>query len=140
MKDEKRKELILNTDGGSRNNPGNAAIGFVISTSDGTILEKEKKYIGIATNNEAEYQALLSGLQFVRNHYSECTYLTIYSDSELMVKQLRGEYKIREPHLMKFADSIKALLKELSMYSLIHILRAKNKLADKLVNEALDSI
>ncbi|MCC7304231.1 ribonuclease HI family protein [bacterium] len=133
-------ELVLNTDGGSRNNPGNAAIGFVILNTDGDVIETQKKYIGIATNNEAEYQALLSGLQYISNFYLNCKFLTIYADSELMVKQLRGEYKIREQHLKVFAESIHTMLKKFSEYKIIHVLRDKNKLADKLVNEALDEL
>lgn len=138
MISNKGVELVLNTDGGSRNNPGNAAIGFVISDTTGNVLETQKKYIGIATNNEAEYQALLSGVQHIANFYPDCHALTIYADSELMVKQIRGEYKIRESHLKVFADAIHQTLKSFKSYKIIHILRAKNKLADKLVNEALD--
>ncbi len=132
------KELTLNTDGGSRNNPGHAGIGFVIATASGEVIEKQKKYIGIATNNEAEYQAMLSGVQHIVNFYPNCDRLSIFADSELMIKQLRGEYKIREPHLKAFADSIKESLGKLKGYTLTHVLRSKNKLADKLVNEALD--
>lgn len=130
-------KLTLNTDGGSRNNPGKAAIGFVVRAND-EILASEKKFIGIATNNEAEYQAMLSGVQYVKNFYPECDELVIYSDSELMVKQLRGEYKIREMHLKTYADAIKELFTLFKKVHLNHILRGENKLADKLVNQALD--
>lgn len=138
MKSNTQKELVLNTDGGSRNNPGDAGIGYVISDVEGNVVEMQKKYIGIATNNEAEYQALLSGVQHITNFYPSCEKLTIYADSELMVKQLRGEYKIREQHLRVFADAILESLKTLKSHKIIHILREKNKLADKLVNQALD--
>lgn len=139
MKKELLEKLILHTDGGSRNNPGNAAIGFVISSETAEVLVKEKRYIGIATNNEAEYQALLSGVQYIRNFYPNCSEVTIYADSELMIKQLRREYKIREPHLKQLADAIFEFLHQFKEYKLVHILREKNKLADKLVNEALDT-
>lgn len=131
-------KLRLNTDGGSRNNPGHAAIGFVIATLEGETLAAEKKYIGVATNNEAEYQAMLSGITHIRNFFPYCTEVEIYSDSELMVKQLLGEYKIREPHLKRFAEAIQKLLQEFSVANLHHVLRANNKAADKLVNAALD--
>lgn len=131
-------KLRLNTDGGSRNNPGHAAIGFVVATLEGETLAAEKKYIGIATNNEAEYQAMLSGITHIRNFFPHCTEVEIFSDSELMVKQLLGEYKIREPHLKRFAEAIQKLLQEFSVANLHHVLRANNKAADKLVNAALD--
>lgn len=138
MKSNTETELILNTDGGSRGNPGHSGIGFVISSASGDVIETQKKYIGIATNNEAEYQAMLSGVQHIANFYPACETLTIYADSELIVKQLRGEYKVREAHLKIFADTIVSTLKKFSSYKIIHVLREKNKLADKLVNQALD--
>lgn len=131
-------KLRINTDGGSRNNPGHAAIGFVIATLEGETLAAEKKYIGIATNNEAEYQAMLSGLTHVRNFFPQCQEIDIYADSELMIKQLNGEYKIREEHLKRFAEAIKVLIREFSVANLHHVLRTNNKAADKLVNAALD--
>lgn len=138
MANDNYSQLILRTDGGSRNNPGNAGIGFVIEAEDGTIVETFKKYIGIATNNEAEYQALLSGLTHITNFYPSCKNVQIFADSELMIRQVTGIYKIREEHLKRYASSIIELLKKFETSKLTHVLRKDNKLADKLVNEALD--
>ncbi len=138
MANDNYSTLILRTDGGSRNNPGHAGIGFVIEAETGEILEAHKKYIGIATNNEAEYQALLSGLTHVVNFYSNCKNIQIFADSELMIRQVTGIYKIREEHLKRYATSIKELLEKFATAKLTHVLRKDNKAADKLVNEALD--
>lgn len=133
------EELQVYTDGGSRNNPGNAGIGFVVYSPKGTVVDKKGKYIGIATNNEAEYQALLSALQHIRNFHPACKKIHLYSDSELMVKQLTRIYKIKEAHLKKFALAIWELLAEFSDWEIHHILREKNSEADQLVNDALDA-
>ncbi|PJA15417.1 ribonuclease H [Candidatus Dojkabacteria bacterium CG_4_9_14_3_um_filter_150_Dojkabacteria_WS6_41_13] len=138
MTQKKFQKLQVFTDGGSRNNPGNAGIGFVLMTPEGVIIDQMGKYIGIATNNEAEYQALLTALQHIKNFHSSCKELTIYSDSELMVKQLLRVYKIKEPHLRKFAEVIWELLDTIADWQIKHVLRDKNQLADQLVNEALD--
>lgn len=129
--------LTLNTDGGSRNNPGKAGIGFVIKENV-TVLYQGKKYIGIATNNEAEYTALIEGLKYINLEYKNTAELTIFCDSELMVKQVLGIYKIKQEHLQKLCSAVKAELSKLKRWELIHVLREKNKEADKLVNEALD--
>lgn len=139
MATDNYNELILRTDGGSRNNPGDAAIGFVIEDASGKVVETQKKYIGIATNNEAEYNALLSGLAHIVNFYKTCRQVHIYSDSELMIRQITGVYKIKEQHLKVLAESIKVQLAKFDAYKFTHVLREKNKLADKLVNEALDA-
>jgi len=139
MKVADHTKLTLHTDGGSRNNPGHAGIGFVIADSVGKNLAKEGKYIGIATNNEAEYQALLLGLQYIRNFFSDCKSIEVFTDSELMQKQLTKVYKIREDHLKQFAVTIWDLLSQFKTWKITHILREKNKVADQLVNDALDS-
>lgn len=139
MKSTEQTKLTLHTDGGSRNNPGHAGIGFVISDDTANVIAKEGKYIGIATNNEAEYQALLLGLRHIRNFFPKCTVVHVFTDSELMAKQLTKVYKIKEAHLKQLAVSIWELLDELSSWEITHILREKNKLADELVNDALDN-
>lgn len=135
---QKEDALRLHTDGGARGNPGPAGIGYAISTEDGTIIYEGKKYIGHATNNEAEYQGLIDGLKAVNNNYPKCKSLDIFCDSQLMVKQVLGEYKIKKPHLKKLVDLIKEQLNAIDTWSLTHVKREFNKDADRLVNEALD--
>jgi len=139
MQKSEHTKLIVYTDGGSRNNPGHAGIGFVISDEKGTVLTKEGRYIGIATNNEAEYQAMLSAVQHIRNFHPNCANIHLHTDSELMAKQLTKVYKIREERLKGLAQAIWQLLSEIKDWKITHVLRDKNKVADKLVNDALDS-
>jgi ribonuclease HI len=139
MKSTSHTTLTLHTDGGSRNNPGHAGIGFVVTDVTGEVIAREGKYIGIATNNEAEYQALISGLRHIRNFFPKCTAVHVFTDSELMAKQLTRIYKIKEAHLKQLATAIWASLEEFTSWKITHILREKNKLADQLVNDALDN-
>jgi ribonuclease HI len=128
-------KLVVHTDGGSRNNPGPSGIGVVFSDEKGKVLETHKGYIGEATNNVAEYRALVEALRIMKKF--DAKDIEIRLDSELVVKQMRGEYKVKEPALKEL--NIKA--KELAFFKGIifkHIPREKNKLADKLVNEAID--
>lgn len=135
---DKYTHLILHTDGGSRNNPGAAGIGIVIHTSQGEKIYSEGMYIGTKTNNEAEYTALLRGVSKICELYPDCSTLEIFADSELMVRQLLGIYKIREPGLKIIADQIKHELSRFNSFTITHILRKFNKDADALVNQALD--
>jgi ribonuclease HI len=139
MANERYTDLIVYTDGGSRNNPGNAGIGFVIKANEATVLYEGSQYIGIKTNNEAEYTAMLTALTVVKEKYPECENVSLFSDSELMVRQLTGIYKIKEPGLKIIAEQIKSLLHTFASYKFTHVLRAYNKLADGLVNKALDA-
>jgi ribonuclease HI len=128
-------KIIVHTDGGSRNNPGPSGIGVVFSDDKGKVLETHKEYIGEATNNVAEYKALIEALRILKKFGAKD--IEIRLDSELVVKQMRGEYKVKEPALREL--NIQA--KELAFFKGIvfrHIPREENKLADKLVNEALD--
>ncbi|MEX2043528.1 MAG: ribonuclease HI family protein [Patescibacteria group bacterium] len=131
--------ITIFTDGGARGNPGPAAIGGVLvrgDTQDGKVLEEFSSYIGRATNNQAEYQALLAGLDRARKHTDvdvECVL-----DSELLVKQMTGEYKIKSPELKKLAHQVKHLEESFKSVSYRHTYRDGNKRADALVNEALD--
>lgn len=126
------------TDGGSRNNPGPAAIGVWIETWD----KKYAEYIGEKTNNEAEYSALIFGLKKIKallgGEKAKKTEVECYLDSELAVKQLNHEYKIKEKHIQEFFVEIWNLTLDFKAVKFIHILREKNKIADALVNEALD--
>lgn len=131
----KHKKIIINSDGGARNNPGPAAIGIVISDEIGNILETHKEYIGKTTNNVAEYRALIEGLR--RAHKYEPDEIECRLDSELVKKQVTGEYKTKDPGMKELL----AQVRELSFFkhvSFVHVRREKNKLADSLVNEALD--
>ncbi|MBI5892105.1 MAG: ribonuclease HI family protein [Deltaproteobacteria bacterium] len=131
------KHLTINVDGASRGNPGKAGIGAVIRGSDNTIIERVCKYIGIATNNIAEYQALILALETAKQIGAEK--ISIYSDSELMVKQIKGEYRVKNEGLKPLYQKAIGLLKDFKAYGIIHIEREKNKDADKLANQAIDA-
>jgi probable phosphoglycerate mutase len=127
----------LSTDGGARGNPGPAAYAYVLETDDGTVLAAHGEAIGIATNNVAEYSALIAGLEkAVELHVGE---LEVVSDSELMVKQMRGEYKVKNEALRALSLRAATLARELGKVTYTAVRREHNKLADQLVNEALDA-
>lgn len=130
------KRATLHTDGGARGNPGPAAVGFVL-TGIGSTPIVCKEYIGIGTNNQAEYRALLAGIQKARKEGIED--LVCYLDSELVVKQVRGEYRVKNKDLKNLLAEIKKLLPAFRSITFEHIPRSKNAAADKLVNEALDA-
>jgi len=129
-------ELILHTDGGSRGNPGPSALGVVISTPEGETLESYGEYLGEMTNNQAEYRALLSGIRKALALGAER--LRIYMDSELIVKQMKGEYRVKDKELGKLFVMIHNELIHLKKYTFEHIRRERNKAADAEVNKALD--
>jgi ribonuclease HI len=127
----------LFTDGGARGNPGPAAYGFVLETEDGTILAAEGKAIGTATNNVAEYSGLVAGLaKAVELHVPR---VEVISDSELMVKQMRGEYRVKNEALRGLFVEANTLARRFEDVEYRHVKRAHNELADRLVNEALDA-
>jgi ribonuclease HI len=127
----------LFTDGGARGNPGPAAYGYVLEASDGTVLDARGEAIGVATNNVAEYRALLAGLQrAVEIGVSE---LEVVSDSELLVKQMTGEYRVKNAALRELSVEAARLARALGRVSYTAVRREHNKLADTLVNEALDA-
>ena len=123
------------TDGGARGNPGPAASGFVIYNG-GEIIAREGKYLGIATNNQAEYNAILLGLEKAYN--LKITELDCFLDSELVVKQLKLEYKVKNKDLAAIFIKAWNLSKKFKRIKFHHIPREKNKEADALVNEILD--
>ena len=131
------KLLYLHTDGGSRNNPGPAAWGFVIKDEKGDVLLERGEYIGETTNNVAEYMAVVKGLEEVIRQGA--TDVIIKMDSQLIVRQMSGQYKIKQPHLIELAQMVKTLLAKFNSYRFEHVLRAFNKEADKQVNIALDA-
>jgi ribonuclease HI len=127
----------LFTDGGARGNPGPAAYGFVLEAEDGTVLAAEGEAIGIATNNIAEYSGLVAGLQ--RALELQVPDVEVVSDSELLVKQMRGEYRVKNAALRELYDEAVALAQRVGSVEYRHVKRAHNELADRLVNEALDA-
>ena len=127
----------LSTDGGSRGNPGPAAYGYVLEAEDGTVLDARGEAIGKATNNVAEYRGLLAGLEAALERGVE--EVEVVSDSELLVKQMRGEYKVKNETLRELVDDAEALARRLKRVRYTAVRREHNELADRLVNEALDS-
>ena len=126
----------LFTDGGARGNPGPAAAAFVLETEDGGVLAAHGEAIGIATNNVAEYRALLAGLERARD--LGVTELEVVSDSELMVKQMRGEYRIKNEALRELSAQAARVARAIGTVRYTAVRRAHNTLADRLVNDALD--
>lgn len=132
-------KVILNTDGGSRRNPGPAGIGAVLTDADGQILAQLSEYIGTATNNEAEYQALIQGLEMCRRTVeAKKVYLLVRLDSELVARQVEGIYKVREEHLKPLVQQVRALLTSFAAWRVESVPRERNKLADQLVNQAVN--
>jgi ribonuclease HI len=128
----------LSTDGGARGNPGPAAYGYVLESEDGSVLAAHGEAIGTATNNVAEYRALIAGLEkAVELGVDE---LEVISDSELVVKQMRGEYKVKNEALRELSLDAAALARRLKSVTYKAVRREHNELADRLVNEALDAL
>ena len=127
----------LFTDGGARGNPGPAAYGYVLETDDGTVLAAHGERIGIATNNVAEYSALIAGLEkALELAVSE---VEVISDSELLVKQMNGEYRVKNEALRELSARASQLARQIGDVSYRAVRREHNELADRLVNEALDA-
>ena len=131
------KPLILHIDGGARGNPGPAAIGVVISDRTGHVVEELAERIGPATNNVAEYTALLRGLE--RAKELEATELEIIGDSELIARQVKGQYKVRHPSMRPLYEQAVAALGGFDSWRIRTVPRAQNARADALVNAALDA-
>jgi probable phosphoglycerate mutase len=127
----------LYTDGGARGNPGPAAYAYVLEADDGTVLAAHGEVIGIATNNVAEYSALIAGLQ--KAIELAVPEVDVISDSELMVKQMRGEYKVKNEALRELSLRAARLAGAVGKVRYTAVRREQNKLADQLVNEALDA-
>ena len=127
----------LFTDGGARGNPGPAAYAYVLEAEDGTVLSAHGEAIGVATNNVAEYRALVEGLRkAVELSIGE---LEVVSDSELLVKQMRGEYRVKNAALRELSLDAAAQARKLRSVTYTAVRREHNELADRLVNEALDA-
>jgi ribonuclease HI len=127
----------LFTDGGARGNPGPAAYAYVLEGEDGEVLAAHGEAIGVATNNVAEYGGLVAGLgRAIELGLDE---LEVVSDSELMVKQMRGEYRVKNEALRELSVRAGRLARQLGKVEYRHVRREQNELADRLVNEALDA-
>jgi ribonuclease HI len=151
------RNFLLFGDGGSRGNPGPAALGYVIYETDQDLrllepgpetvanlkLQSRKtyelgKFIGQTTNNVAEWSALVEGLEYITNNFGSASQVAVFLDSELVVKQVLGIYKVKQPHLKPLFTKAIKLKKEISYFQIRHIYREYNKEADSLVNLALD--
>jgi len=129
-------KATLYTDGGSRGNPGPAAYAYVLETEDGTVLDARGEAIGVATNNVAEYRALVEGLEAAAR--ARIDELDVVSDSELLVKQMRGEYKVKNAALRELSLEAARIARGIANVRYRAVRREHNELADSLVNEALD--
>lgn len=131
-------KLIINTDGGARGNPGPAGIGVVFRDQHQKIIGEHKQYIAEATNNVAEYKALILALSEALALSPAPLALEIRMDSELIVRQMQGKYKIKEPTLKLLAGEVLKLIRNFKNVTFVHVPREQNKEADKLVNQAID--
>jgi ribonuclease HI len=128
--------IVAYCDGGSRGNPGPAGFGVYIQDSTGKVLAELSQYLGKQTNNFAEYSALLAALEFAiaQGHRS----LRVVSDSELMVKQMKGQYRVNSPELRPLYEEARRRVPQLEHFQIQHVLREKNRHADRLANLAMD--
>lgn len=136
--------LILNTDGGSRGNPGPAAAGIVLRSGDGEILKTASRYLGEATNNQAEYRALILGLETASNIDPSISLadvsLEILMDSELIVRHMQGKYKVRAKELIPLYEAAQDLVAKFGEVKFEHVVRELNTEADALVNQSLNRL
>jgi ribonuclease HI len=129
------------TDGGSRGNPGHSGYGLVIYDDDQKIIFQESKYLGIKTNNEAEYAGLIGALNWINNNQNSLNFskINFFADSQLMIRQMQGIYKVRSPNLIPIFKTAQNLVSSISPpLSFTDVRRDFNKLADQLANEAMD--
>ena len=131
------QKIVAYIDGASKGNPGDAGIGIVFYNKKGDIIKEVKEYIGIATNNIAEYKALIRALEVICEEFANDE-LKIFTDSELVAKQVSGHYRVKDKFLKELFTQVQRLLKNLKKIEVIHIKRNKNKHADKLANVAIN--
>jgi ribonuclease HI len=128
---------VANIDGGARGNPGPAAYGVIIRNAQGQVLAELGEYLGIQTNNVAEYSGLLAALEWASREKMRS--LKILSDSELLVRQMRGQYKVKNAALKELFDRAQAMVRKLDQFAIEHVRRESNRAADRMVNQVLDS-
>jgi len=129
------KRLIISSDGASKGNPGDAGIGVVVTAEDGTVLREIGEYIGCRTNNYAEYAALIRGLAEAAKLGAEA--VSVRTDSELLVRQINGLYRVKSPNIKPLHDKVMALLGSFRSYNVSHVYREMNSRADCLANEGV---
>ena len=134
--DELGEEWLLMVDGASRGNPGEAGCGAAILRADGTVVRELCRYLGRTTNNVAEYEGLIMGLEALLQLGAKT--VRVQSDSQLLVRQLNGEYRVRDARLKALWLKASELLRRFSRYRIVHVYREANKLADRLANRAVD--
>jgi ribonuclease H / adenosylcobalamin/alpha-ribazole phosphatase len=130
-------EVVVNADGGARGNPGPAGIGAVVATPDGRVLAEIAEGIGHTTNNVAEYKAVIAGLARARELGARR--VRVLADSKLVVEQLKGAWKVRQPHLLPLHEQARRLAAGFELVSYEHVPRARNRAADALANRAMDA-
>jgi len=130
------QRVVAHIDGGARGNPGPAGFGAVVEGGEGGRVVELSRFLGHQTNNYAEYSGLLAVLQYALEHGHRA--LEVISDSELLVKQINGQYKVRNPTLVDLHRQAKSLINKLDWFNIHHVLRGKNKQADMLANRAMD--
>ncbi len=135
------QQITVHTDGGARGNPGPAGIGVAIYDADEKLMGELAEYLGEATNNVAEYAAIVRALQQVATMVNDtkAVQLTIKLDSQLVERQMNGVYKVKDATLKTYFDKAKALLPDFASVTFVHIPRSENKAADKLANQAMDA-
>ncbi|MCL6449758.1 MAG: ribonuclease HI family protein [Acetobacteraceae bacterium] len=131
-------EVLIFTDGAARGNPGEAGIGIVLCSPDGSVVAEHSEYIGLATNNAAEYWAVIRGLEDARARGFKR--VKVIGDSELLIRQLQGTYKVRNPGLKPLHARVEALMRSFAQVELEHLSREKNRQADRLANQAIDRV
>ncbi|MEK6848198.1 MAG: ribonuclease HI family protein [Nanoarchaeota archaeon] len=133
------RNLIINCDGGSRGNPGKAGVGIVVRNENNEIIKEHCERIGVKTNNEAEYYALIKALELAGDYSGE--EVLVYMDSELVIRQLNGEYKVKAEHLLSLFEEVKELERKFEKIGYKNVSREDKfqVIADRLVNEALDA-
>ena len=129
--------LIAHVDGGARGNPGPAGYGLVVEDEAGKKVAESSEFLGVRTNNFAEYAGLIAAIAYAVSHQAEG--LLVVSDSELLVKQMKGEYKVRAPELQTLHKRANEMLRGLGWFDIRHVRREQNREADRLANEAMDS-
>ena len=131
------KKMKLHTDGGARGNPGPGAGGIVLLNEKGSVVKEKGAFFGVCTNNEAEYKALIFGLEAALG--TSATEISVYLDSLLVVEQLNGNYKVKNQNLKKLWEEVQDLVKAFNKVEFVHVRRENNAHADKLVNKVLDA-
>ncbi len=133
-------KVNIYTDGASRGNPGDSAWAFLLVSEKGDIFDRVSGYIGIATNNVAEYTAIINALEYVSREYSYA-HITLHSDSQVVIKQIKGEYRVNSPHLKELYNKVRHTTRQLNV-EFIHVPRSNKYVSqcDRMCNEMLDSV